>query len=98
VTPRLWFRPRAAQEARDAARWYDERSPSLGLEFTRALDAATEAIARYREAFPLLRGDVRRALLRRFPYAVFFAVTPESIVVLSIVHCRRDPRRWPTGA
>mgnify|MGYP001183547485 CR=1 FL=1 len=68
MTPRLWFRPQAAQEARDAARWYDDRSPGLGLEFTRALDAVTEAIAR------------------------------QGIVVLSIVHCRRDPRRWPTGA
>jgi len=98
MTPRLWFRPQAAQEARDAARWYDDRSPGLGLEFTRALDAVTEAVARFPEAFPLLRGDVRRALLRRFPYAVFFALTEQGIVVLSIVHCRRDPHRWPTGA
>ncbi len=71
MTPRLWFRPEAAQKARDAARWYDDRSPGLGLEFARPLDVVTEAIARLPEAFP---------------------------VVLSIVHCRRDPHRWPTGA
>ena len=37
---------------------------------------------------------MRRALLRRFPYAVLFEVVPKEIVVYGILHAARDPRAW----
>ena len=44
-------------------------------------------------AFPRVRGETRRAVLTRFPYALYFRVTDESIVVLA-VHGRQNPSRW----
>jgi toxin ParE1/3/4 len=44
---------------------------------------------------PEVRPGVRRALLRRFPYGVFFAAGDVAITVLAVLHHRRSPRRWP---
>ena len=46
------------------------------------------------ERYPLVRGRARRALLRRFPYAVYFVATPELVSVFACLHARRDPRLW----
>ena len=94
MTPRLVFRPEARQEALEAEAWYEERAPGLGLEFTRALGAALAAVQRTPEAFPRVSGDVRRAVLRRFPYGIVFARESDDLVVLAVHHHRRDPRRW----
>jgi plasmid stabilization system protein ParE len=45
-------------------------------------------------AYPRVRADTRRGLVRRFPYAVYFRPTADEIVVLAVMHGRRNPRRW----
>jgi plasmid stabilization system protein ParE len=92
---RLVVRPRAEREAAAAFEWYEGQSAGLGTEFLRAVDAALAAIQRNPAAYPAVRGPVRRHLLRRFPYGVFFVEYPSEIVVLAIVHARRHPRVWP---
>jgi plasmid stabilization system protein ParE len=55
-----------------------------------------DAIARIAEtpfAFPRVHGDTRRAVLRRFPYAIYFRILDDDIVILA-VHGRQDPQRW----
>jgi hypothetical protein len=44
--------------------------------------------------FPMVAGDVRRALLHTFPYAIYFRVSDEMIVVLALLHLRRNPKIW----
>ena len=56
-----------------------------------------EAIQRHPEGFALVRGEVRRALVMRFPYAVFFTIESDRIVVLTIMHTSRNPEAWPGG-
>jgi len=46
------------------------------------------------ERFPVVRGKACRALLRRFPYAVYFVATPELVSVFACLRARRDPRHW----
>lgn len=41
-----------------------------------------------------LRGGIRRALLRRFPYAVYFAIDGEIVVVVAVLHASREPAEW----
>jgi toxin ParE1/3/4 len=45
--------------------------------------------------YPAVHGDVRRALLRRFPYSVFFLVEDDLAIVLAVHHRRRDPASRP---
>lgn len=91
---RLLVRAAAEADILEAARWYEQRSPGLGGEFLRAVDVALAEIARGPERYPLVHGEARRALLRHFPYGVFFVATPEFVSVVACVHARRDPRRW----
>jgi plasmid stabilization system protein ParE len=46
------------------------------------------------ELYPIVYKSLRRALMRRFPYAVYYGLTPESIVIAACIHGRQHPRRW----
>jgi plasmid stabilization system protein ParE len=94
VTPRFVFLPEAQAELQEAGAWYAERAPGLELEFSRAVDAAMAAIGRYPEAFPVVEGDMRRAVLRRFPYQLIYFRDQGRIVVVSCWHHRRKPKGW----
>lgn len=93
---RLLLRPRAELEAATAVEWYEARSAGLGTAFLGALDAALASIQRNPAMYPVVYGRVRRHLLRRFPYGVFYVEYPTEVVVLAVVHARRHPRIWPS--
>jgi plasmid stabilization system protein ParE len=78
---RLVVRQAAEADIAEGARWYEQRSPGLGSEFLRAIDVTLAEIARMPERYPLVRGSACRALLRRFPYGVFFVAGPERVSV-----------------
>ena len=88
------FRPQADAEALQAQRWYEERTPGLGVDFAAAV---TDAVARIVEnplAYARVRGEVRRAILQRFPFGVYFRVLPDEIIILAVSHGHRHPRSW----
>lgn len=87
------FRPQAEDEALEARRWYESRRLGLGREFGHELNGIVERIAVAPFHFPLIHGETRRAVLSRFPYAVYFRVTEAAVVVLAI-HGRQHPSRW----
>ncbi len=94
MTRHLVIRPEAEAEMADAFDWYEDRMSNLGSEFLLCLDAVFSAIVRNPEQFPRVHRTAQRALTRRFPYGVFFAEDPERVVVLSVFHVKRDPKRW----
>lgn len=53
-----------------------------------------EAIADHPAGYPAIHRDTRRGLVRRFPYAVFYRVVGEQVVVVACMHARRNPNRW----
>lgn len=77
-----------------AFEWYENERSGLGLEFLDELRAAYNRIADGPVKYQELRGDVRRALLRRFPYAVYFAIEGDVVVVVAVLHVSRDPAEW----
>lgn len=86
-----------ALEELEAARiWYDGQRAGLGAEFVEAAVAAIGHVAQAPAAFPQVHRSIRRLLMRRFPYAIFYHLTAAEIVVLGVMHLRRDPRRWQT--
>jgi plasmid stabilization system protein ParE len=94
MRPRLLIEPEAEVELNEAFTWYEGRTAGLGSEFLRAVRAAFALIRRNPEQFTRVRGDVRRALVRRFPYAVYYVADPDQIAVFAVVHTRQHPRRW----
>lgn len=90
---RIDFRPQAEAEAVETRDWYEGRRRGLGGEFRAALEDTIDRIASNPLMYPMVHGETRRAILERFPYAVYFRLAGEEIVVLA-VHGRQSPRRW----
>lgn len=86
-------RPGAQADIREAALWYESRRPGLGSEFTLRFDALVERIAQNPLQFPEIGSGVRRALLQRFPYAIYFLVAADPVVI-AVLHQRRHPDTW----
>lgn len=90
----LIVRPEAEAEVAEAFDWYEEQLKGLGSEFLLSIDATVHAIIRNPNQFAKIHKDVRRALLHRFPYGVFFLVEDTRIVIVAFFHAKRDPKRW----
>jgi plasmid stabilization system protein ParE len=85
------FRPIARLEMDDAMGWYQKQKEGLEAEFKDAVDQLLERIAAAPLRFGPVRGEIRRALLRRFPYAIHFVPEPNAVIVLAVFHTKRDP-------
>ncbi len=94
MSRRLIVRPEAEAELAEAFDWYEDRVSGLGSDFLLCVDAVLNAVLRDPQHYPRTHRVVRRALTRRFPYEVFFVEDDERVVVLSIFHARRNPKRW----
>ena len=90
----LVVRPLAEADLDEAFAWYERRSVGLGVDFLRAVDACFAAIDAAPLAYPVVYRGARRALLRRFPYAVLHVIDEELIHVLACTHMSLHPRRW----
>jgi toxin ParE1/3/4 len=73
--------------------WYEGEEAGLGLEFLVELGSCYDRIVENPFNYQL-RSGIRRALLRRFPYAVYFAVEGDAIVIIAVPHSARDPAEW----
>lgn len=84
----------AQLDAAQAAVTYEIEEPGLGTAFEAELDAVLVRIADGPLHFPVLENDVRRALLKRFPFGVFFVAIPDTISVIAVLHLHRHPDTW----
>lgn len=94
MSPAVVFRREAQADFDEAYLWYERRREGLGDEFLASVQEALERVAQSPEAPRILHRDIRRALVRRFPYGVFYRSEPDRIVVIAIMHNRQEPRRW----
>lgn len=86
--------PEAETEAREAFRWYLERDATAGAAFLLALDHAIESIAGAPDRFSPHAHGTQRALLRRFPYILYFRRVGAGIQIIAVAHARRRPGYW----
>jgi plasmid stabilization system protein ParE len=98
VSSPVRFKPSADRDVENAFGWYEERRPGLGDEFLEEVDAAVTRIAENSRAHQSVRGRIRRAVLHRFPYLLFYVIDPQEIVVLACMHASRDPESWPVAS
>ena len=98
MTIRVRFRREAEADVLDALAWYRERGLELGEAFLRSLDACLATIQRLPESHPVVFRDIRRALLSRFPYGVFYMREGDTITVLACFHAKRSPTTWKERA
>ena len=96
MTYPLILRPEAEKDLLDAFRWYEARVPGLGLRFLESAELTLTQIQRNPKAFATIHEGVRRALVRTFPYGIYYALEDERGIVLAVLHSARHPRLWET--
>jgi len=90
----LIVRPEAENDLSQARRWYEQQLRGLGRDFLDEVAATFERIESNPEAYAKIRGRLRRALVRRFPFGVFYLLEREQIIILAVLRASRDPRLW----
>ena len=91
---RYVFLAPARDELNEAVTFYNLRHPGLGDELASEVEQALERIERNPVAFPRLSRHVRRCRIPRFPYSVLYQVREREILVVAVMHLRRDPTYW----
>lgn len=81
---RSLIRPKAEAALYTAAGWYQDTEPDvpLWLDLLDEFDEVVAQICEYPESAPVYEGKIRRVLLSRFPYAIYYVVEPAQIVVV----------------
>ena len=88
------FHRLAELELNEAADYYELERHGLGARFLREVNHCIDLIVKHPQAGAIILEDVRRWLLRRFPYAILYAIRPEGVRILSIMNLKRRPLYW----
>lgn len=91
---RLIYHPDAEKELIEAAKFYERRVATLGVQFLDAINTATRIVLEAPERWSFVEADVRRYLMSRFPYAIYYRVLPDEIRILAFKHHSRYPDYW----
>lgn len=87
-------RAEAERQVRQAAVWYEEQRAGLGVEFVRAVHVLYERVSLFPQLHPVVYRGLRRAVLRRFSYGIYYRLEEQAIVVTAVLHGNTHPRRW----
>ena len=95
MTRQFILRPRAERDIQSAYEWYESQRAGLGNEFLAALRERLEAVRSHPESSPVIYRGIRRAVVSRFPYLIFYIARQERVAVLAVLHHARNPAVWP---
>jgi plasmid stabilization system protein ParE len=90
----LVFAPEVEQDIGEAYGWYEHRRPGLGEEFLSCVDACIQSICRNPALYAIVHQNYHRAMVRRFPYVVFFEHDGSTVTIYGVVHTSRNPEKW----
>ncbi|WP_009632108.1 type II toxin-antitoxin system RelE/ParE family toxin [Synechocystis sp. PCC 7509] len=88
------FHPEALAEYTDAVQYYKKQRTELAQAFINSIEDAVYQIKEQPTRYLVIDEDVQRCMTRKFPYAIFYTVEQEYILILAIAHCSREPRYW----
>jgi toxin ParE1/3/4 len=88
------FHPEAAAEFEQAVSYYEDRGAELGQRLATEVRSAIQRIVAAPEQWRILEGEVRRFLMRVFPYSVLYTIESEYILILALMHGKRQPGYW----
>jgi plasmid stabilization system protein ParE len=86
--------PAAKRDVKKAYQWYEEQKSGLGEVFLERVEECLKAIGRNPRAFQLVAYDARRAIVKQFPYVIFYRIEGKTIYVYSVFHTSQNPQKW----
>ena len=88
------FDEEARQDFSESYEYYESQRSGLGERFYRELETVLTSVRNQPFAFREVRSGIRKARLKIFPFAIYFRLEQEAIVVIAVYHKSRDPRGW----
>ena len=86
------YHPDLEAELAEIITYYNERSPRLGDDFLNEFERHVLRIAAMPTRWMVIRGEIRRTLMKRFPYVILFRIIDASVIRITVVkHERRHP-------
>jgi plasmid stabilization system protein ParE len=86
----------AEAELLDAVAYYNSESEGLGYEFAGEARRTIARIIEHPNAWTPISKHTRRCRLNRFPYGILYQLRPDTILIVAVMHLRRDPESWKT--
>lgn len=91
----LILTPQAEKDLDDAHDWYENQGPGLGKEFARCVDVKITSLRRAPQQHQVVyKSKIRRALVNRFPFSIYFVEQKDVISIFAILHQHRNPETW----
>jgi len=91
---KIRFLSEADVEFREAARYYEDKAPGLGVAFIAEVHRAAAAVVLQPSIGSLVDDEQRKFVLRRFPYNLIYAVEGDEVVITAVAHHKRRPFYW----
>lgn len=92
-THSLRFHPEIEGDLQNAYSWYEEKLTGLGDDFLQRFYSSTELVTENPLQFPKIYKNYHRFLMHKFPYALYYTVKDDVIIVMGVFHHSRDPRK-----
>ncbi len=90
----LKINPFAEEDLEESFEYYENQQSGLGEEFLVEVKTTLNRITENPKQFPKNKDGARKALTKRFPFAIFFYVKDIVINVFAIFHSSRNPKGW----
>lgn len=90
----LLVSPEAEKDISDAFGWFEDHSKGLGSDFLLCVDAGVETISRTPLIYQIVYKNIRRCLIKRFPYGIYYIYDNDKVIVVGVLHASRNPKLW----
>ncbi|MFT4925532.1 MAG: hypothetical protein ACI8WB_001625 [Phenylobacterium sp.] len=88
------FHPAAELEFNRAIDYYEEIEPALGYDFATEVYSAIQRAVSLPMGWVAIDGDIRRSLVKRFPYGVLYSLEDDGIYIVAVMNLNRHPDYW----
>jgi plasmid stabilization system protein ParE len=86
--------PDAEEEMYETAKYYQAQASGLGVDYLSEVERAIGSITQSPMTWPKVEGELRRRLVRRFPFGILYYIESEEIIIVAVAHLRRKPGYW----
>ena len=94
MTYSLSIRKEAEADIAEAYQYYESCRENLGSDFVLCIEESISRIERNPRQYKTIYMNVHRALVRKFPYGIYYVLIDELIVILGVLHARKNPKHW----
>lgn len=88
------FHPAAVDEFENAVAYYEDCQTGLGKQLSQEIDAAIKLVLTFPAAWTTVEGEIKRILLRRFPFGLLYILRNDEIYILAVMNLNRNPNYW----